>query len=255
MIDIKKAEEEFRKYTKGYDQTNSNIERKIYHTFRVEDLCGKIAISIGMNQEEINLVKLIGLLHDIARFEQYTIYHTFSDVKSVDHGKLGVEILERDYYIRKYLQEDMYDDIIKKAVYNHNKYNIQDNLTDEEKVFCKIIRDADKIDIMYEATEIFWKEEKEKIDEQKISNRVIEQFINQEIIDNRNIKEDIDKVIRVLAFIYDLNFKESYKIIKDNKYIDKIICRFYYKKEETKEQMKLIRKIANEYMEKEGKYK
>lgn len=255
MINIEKAEEEFRKYTNEYDETDSNIERKIYHTFRVEDLCEKIAISIGLNQERINLAKLIGLLHDIARFEQYTIYHTFSDVKSVDHGNFGVEILEKEHCIRKYLQEDIYDEIIKKAVYNHNKYNIQDNLTDEEKVFCKIIRDADKIDIMYEATEMFWKEEKGKIEEQNISNKVIEQFIKKEIIDNKNIKKDIDNVIRILAFIYDLNFKESYKIIRDNKYIDKIINRFYYQKEETKEQMELIRKMANEYITKEGRDK
>ena len=54
-----------------------------------------------------------------------------------------------------------------------------------------------------------------------------------------------------MAFIYDLNFKESYKIIKEQDYINKIFDRFNFKQEETKEQMKLIRKIANEYISKE----
>ena len=55
-----------------------------------------IASSIGLNEEKINLAKLIGLLHDIARFEQYTRYQTFRDIESIDHGNLGAEILQQD---------------------------------------------------------------------------------------------------------------------------------------------------------------
>ena len=45
---------------------------------------------------------LIGLLHDIARFEQYTKYKTFRDSISIDHGDLGVEILFEEKEIEKY---------------------------------------------------------------------------------------------------------------------------------------------------------
>ena len=36
---------------------------------------------------------LIGLLHDIGRFEQVKVYDTFSDIDSIDHADYGVEIL------------------------------------------------------------------------------------------------------------------------------------------------------------------
>jgi len=248
MIDIKKAEEEFKKYTSNYDMNESHIERKVRHTIRVEELCEKIALSIGMKEEEINLAKLIGLLHDIARFEQYTIYKTYDDHKSIDHGNFGVKILKENNNIRKYIETDKYDNIILKAVEYHNKYSIGKDVNEEEELFCKIIRDADKLDIMYEATCEFWKNEEKIIQKQELNSKVIKQFISKEVIDNRNSIQSIDKIIRIIAFIFDLNFKESFKIIKDNNYIDKIIDRFEYELEETKNQMKEIRNIANKYI-------
>ena len=249
MIDIQKAEEEFKTYTSNFDMNESHIERKVRHAFRVEKICEKIATSIGMNDEEIRLSKLIGILHDIARFQQYTIYKTYDDTKSIDHGEFGVKILESDEYIRKYIETDRFDDIILKSIFNHNKYCISNDTNDIEKIYCKIIRDADKLDIMYEATCEFWKDEEETIQKQEVNKSVIEQFICKEVIDNRNTKQSIDKVIRTIAFIFDLNFRESLEIIKDNNYIDKIVDRFNFTKEETKEQMKLIKKIANDYIE------
>ncbi len=249
MIDIEKAEEEFRKYTNKYDKTDFNIELKIHHTFRVEALCEKIARSLGMNEEEINLSKLIGVLHDIARFEQYTRYKTFSDIHSIDHGDLGVKILEEDNYIRRYIENDKYDAIIKKAILNHNKYAIEPNLNKKEEMFCKIIRDADKLDIMYEATCEFWKDDVKNIEKQVVSPEVLEQFLSKQVVNKRYVKYTIDNIIVILAFIYDFNYKESYKIIKENNYIDEIINRFSFEITETKEQMKLIGEIAQKYIQ------
>lgn len=249
MIDIKKAEEEFKRYTSNYDMNESHIERKVRHTFRVEELCEKIAISLGMNEEEINLAKLIGLLHDIARFEQYTKYRTFSDIKSIDHGDFGVKILEKNNYIREYVETDKYDEIIKIAIKNHNKYAISSNVNEQEKIFCKIIRDADKLDIMYQGIFESWKDNIIDIEKQVISPKVLEQFKLKQIVNKKYMNYDIDRVVIVIAFIFDFNFKDSYKIIRENDYINRIIDRFCFKNKETKEKIELIRKIANDYID------
>ena len=39
---------------------------------------------------------VIGLLHDIGRFEQEAQYHTFNDFKSMDHGDYGAEYLKNN---------------------------------------------------------------------------------------------------------------------------------------------------------------
>ena len=176
-MDLKKAEKEFIKYTEKYDLNDSNIKGKQKHSIRVMNISKEIAKKIELTQEEIEIAALIGLLHDIARFEQYKQYHTFKDNISIDHGDLGVEILNKD--IRKYIETDKYDEIIKLAVKNHNKYKIQEGLTQEQELFVKIIRDADKIDIFYESAEIFWNQKENVVEESNITPKVLEKFENQ----------------------------------------------------------------------------
>ena len=53
MIDLKKAENEFIKYTENYDLENSNIDRKQKHSIRVKNISIEIAKSLNLKQEEI----------------------------------------------------------------------------------------------------------------------------------------------------------------------------------------------------------
>ena len=248
IIDIMKAKEEFIKYTQNYNLKDLHINGKQTHSIRVMEISKQIAEGLKLKEEEIELAKLIGLLHDIARFEQYTRYGTFKDALSIDHGNLGVEILNKD--IRKYININKYDEIIKIAIKNHNKYKIQEGLTKEQELFAKIVRDADKIDIIYESIDIFWKGKEDEIEKSEISKDVFLQFKNRKQIQRENKQTAIDNVVSVIAFIFDINFKTSFEIIKNNDYINKVIDRYNIKNKKTKEELEEIRKIANEYIEK-----
>lgn len=247
-IDLEKAREEFIKYTEKFNLEDENIKRKQLHSLRVMEISKEIATRLELKQKEIELAELIGLLHDIARFEQYTQFQTFSDINSFDHGDYGLEILNKD--IRKYIKKEEYDDIIKKAIKNHNKYKKEEGLSDREELFAKIIRDADKLDIFYEAIYFFWKNEEEKINKSKISDRIYDQFNNKKLIRReKNVKlENVDSIISVIAFIFDINFKPSFEILKEKDYINKILDRYNFEDKDTKEKIEKIRKIANEYI-------
>ena len=246
-MDLKKAEKEFIKYTEKYDLKEPNIERKQKHSIRVMKISSQIARKLKLPQEKIDIASLIGLLHDIAKFEQYTKYHTFRDKDSIDHGDLGVEILNKD--IRKYIETDKYDEIIKLAVKNHNKYKIQEGLTQEQELFVKIIRDADKIDIFYESAEIFWNQKENVVEESNITPKVLEKFENQIQVKREDKKTPIDDVISVMAFIFDINFKESFEILKKENYINKTLNRYKMNDSKTQNELENIRKIANMYIE------
>ena len=206
---LENAIKEFIKYTEKFDLTNENIKRKQLHSLRVMGISGQIAKDLYLEQEEIELAQLIGLLHDIARFEQYTQYKTFRDQDSFDHGDYGVKILEKD--MRKYIDENKYDEIIKIAIKNHNKYEIERGLTGEKELFSKLIRDADKIDIFYESVDIFWKGTENLVENSIISKIILESFKNQKNSKNNRSEErsEIDKVLSVLALIFDINYKSS----------------------------------------------
>ena len=125
MIDLEKAENEFIEYTKKFDLENKRLKGKQEHSLRVRDISKKIAENLQLDNKEIQLATLIGLLHDIARFEQYTQYGTFRDRESVDHGDLGVEILKKNDYIKKYIENEEDIHILYLAIKNH-KLKIND---------------------------------------------------------------------------------------------------------------------------------
>lgn len=216
------------------------------------EISKKIATNMGLENEKIELATLIGLLHDIGRFEQFKIYQTYSDLESIDHGDLGADILKQNNFIRNFIKEAKYDEIILKSVQNHNKYKIADDLNKEEKLFCKIVRDADKIDILYEAIEIFWKKGREEIQNDLISDKVYNEFLNKKLIKkDKNMKKNgIDKLVLMLAFVFDINFHESLEILKKEDYLNKILNNFDFKRQDTKEKIENIRNVLNLYLNK-----
>ena len=118
----------------------------------------------------------------------------------------------------------------------------------EEEKFCKLIKDADKLDILYESVEAFWNDVKEKIKYEEISKEVFEQFKNQKLIGNEKKFTYLDEVVGVISFIYDINFKEALKIIQKEDYINLILNRFEYN-EKAEKQIQEIKIIANEYID------
>ena len=228
MIDINEAKKIFNEFVKKYDTNNEMIDTKYNHTFRVCENSLNICKSMNLNEEDTKLLILIGYLHDIGRFLQRKRYHSYIDSKTVEHADLGVNILFKDNLIRNFIDDNRYDNIIYKAVKYHNKLDLNYDLTSKEKLFCKAIRDADKLDIFHIATyddniKDFYA--LPYIDGEKLNNKVKEDFDNHRLVDIRNRKTAIDKLANILAFIYDLNLEESKKIItKDT--IDNVINTF-----------------------------
>ncbi len=252
MIDLDKAEKEFIKYSEKFNLEDSHLKRKQLHSLRVRDLSNQIAQKMKLSDEEIQIATLIGLLHDIARFEQFTQYGTFRDRESIDHGDLGVGILKKDDYIKTYIEDEKYKDIIYVAIKNHNKYKIEEGLNPKQEMFCKIIRDADKLDIFYEAIDIFYKEKEiEEINQSIVNNKVLSKIYEKKTI-NRNEFTERGKLIEVLvmlAFLFDMNYSASFEIIYKQKYINRIFQRFHFENEETKHKMQQIQEFLNQYVE------
>ena len=117
-------------------------------------------------------------------------------------------------------------------------------------MFCKIIRDADKVDIFFEATEMLWNSEIKDVEESEITDDIYESVKNFKMIKRRKDVElkRADNVCDTLAFLFDINYAESLRIIFNNDYINKIINRLEFKKEITKRRMEDIRNICNMYI-------
>ena len=120
---------------------------KIDHTYRVA-LCARIAQSLALPPEDVDLAWLSGILHDVGRFEQLRRYNTFIDAQSVSHAALSVAVLFDEGRIRDYLDDAGADALLRTAVEWHSAFRLPEALDDRTRLFCQILRDADKIDIL-----------------------------------------------------------------------------------------------------------
>lgn len=248
MINLEKAKQEFKRYVENYNPKDEKIKIKITHIERVAEISKKIAQNLKLDEEEIKLAELIGLLHDIGRFEQIRLYHTFSDKDSINHGEFAVKILFEDGLIREFIETDKYDKIIKLAIINHNRTYIEEGLTEREILHAKIIRDADKTDIysvlISANKKTIWG--KDDLSNDKISDEIYREYIEEKRIDYRQRKTCVDTLVCHFNYVFDLNFKSTKQIIKQNKYIDKLYKRFKFEDKETMERFNNIYKLAKQ---------
>ena len=213
----------FDKYAKSYDFKITEISYKYYHSYRVKDLMIVIAKSMNLPIYDVELAGIIGLLHDIGRFPQFERFHSFDD-SNIDHGDLGEEILRKDKALKNYdIKEEDYE-VVYKAIRNHNKYKIEDNLTKRELLFSKMIRDADKLDIIYAVGN---SEIKSVIreDDSEIRDVVSKEFFSNKQVTKLDDETDNENIVIIFSFIYDINFGVSFTILKYKKYYEKLYDR------------------------------
>ena len=220
--------QEFEEYIKNYNLNNFEIKRKYLHSYRVMNLSKKYATILKFNKHDIELATIIGLLHDIGRFEQQTIYHTYDDSISIDHASYGVKILFEDNLITKFWKEEKDYEIIKFAIENHNKYEIPKTNNQRALMHAKLIRDTDKLDIIYHMG--FLKTASYFADNTAIKKEVIESIQNQKIVPNKYKETNNEHIAANLALSYDIynniclnelkkNLKQYYQYVDKNKYL------------------------------------
>ncbi len=257
MIDITKAKQVFKVFLDGYktEEDVLGFELKVVHTYHVVDNARLIAEKLQLSEEDMKLAELIALLHDVGRFEEITYLKQF-DNATFNHAEHGVKMLFEDGLIRKIIEDDSYDEIIKVAIANHNRLRVEEGLDERALLHSKIIRDADKLDNFRvkkeEKIEAIFPgrvKDKEHIEGSTVSDKVYETVLNKECVNIYDRQTALDCWVCVLAFVYDLNFKETFEIIKEKNYVDVLIDRFTYVKEETKEKMENIRNVIKEYIE------
>ena len=115
--------------------------------------------------------------------------------------------------------------------------------------FCKIIRDADKIDIIY-LVSIHQNMITASIENYTVSPKVYKDFNKGKCIKEKDVKTKGDKILNILSFIYDINYTYSLKVIKENNYIEEMFNNLG-KPENLKPYFEIINRVINQKIEKE----
>lgn len=244
-MDYNLALENFNLFLEKFDKQSKEINIKISHTYHVVDLANKLAKSLELSQEETELVKIIALLHDLGRFIQYVEVGSYNDVKTkTDHAKLANNYLFNEGYIRDFIKTNQYDELIKKAIFNHNKYKIEKKLTKEERFYAKFIRDVDKIDIYRQNA---------ARDNKYItgaSPKVLKTLQKEELAKIFVTDNESDNLLFEFMYLFDINFKESYELLDSTDNLELYLSSVEVAKDKEQE-FNEIKKILRKYLEKQ----
>ena len=252
VINRKNVINAFAEYVRNYDPSDEKIKLKIDHTYRVAGLCQRIAESLGLSETDVDIAWLLGMLHDIGRFEQIRRFGTFNDAQSVDHAEFGADLLFKEGLIRKFAEgyyeecelarsgNEEAEQIIKNnehhnkdtgllelAIRQHNKYRVKEDLTERQRMFCDILRDADKVDIFKVNAdipmEIIYDVTTEELKSGVISKEVLESFYKRETVLKSVRKSAVDHIVGHISLLFELVYKESYRQAKEQGYVYKLL--------------------------------
>lgn len=226
-MDRENIKRQFNKYVADYNASDPKIALKIAHTFRVAELSDRIASENGAKGDDIEIAWVIGMLHDIARFEQVRIYNTFNDSQSVDHAEFGVKLLFEDNLISRFEIATEWHELIEKAIRYHNKFRLPEDLSERQLFFCKVIRDADKIDILrvnYETPmEEIYNTTREILENDDISDSVYDEFFKNTAINHSLKRTKIDHLVGHVSLCFELEYEISRKILLEQGYLQKLL--------------------------------
>lgn len=213
----------FETYVSNYDLNDPKIHLKYVHTGKVAENCERIALSLKLPPEDVEIAWEIGMLHDIGRFEQLRRFDTFMDSISIDHAEFGAELLFREGLIAGYEPDERRYALIEKAIRNHSKYRLPEGLEEREVLFCQIIRDADKVDI-YRANfetgmEDIYNVTTRELKQSGITPEVYEAFQEEHAILRSLKKQPADHIAGHLALAFELVYPESKVILKEQGYL------------------------------------
>ena len=205
-----------------------NIDLKRNHSYRLWENTADLAKHLYCSEQEQILIETAGLLHDIGRFKQFEVYGTFSDKKSVNHAQLSVEVIRENNLLEDLDSTEQAS--IMRAVFNHNKKEIPADLRKRDRLFVKILRDSDKLDIWKVVTDYYCQSEGDTNntlqldlpDEPEINPINIEDLLQERMVDLHNLKTLNDFKLLQIGWIYDLNFQRSYEILKEKNYLEAI---------------------------------
>jgi len=222
----------FRIYVSGYRTDNGdlrrNVDLKVKHTMNVCREVRPISRAISLPEGDLLLAESIALLHDVGRFEQYARHRTFADSRSEDHAQLGLAILSRERVLEAFPPEEA--DLLVRAISYHNRPTVPRGESERCILFSNLLRDADKLDILRVVIEYYHQRPEERNEAVAIgyeespgvSAPVALNLHRGQPVRRADVRNINDFKLLQIGWVYDLNFRPTYRAVLDRRYVQSI---------------------------------
>lgn len=236
----------FEEYIKKIDMNNSWAKAKYFHSLKSMDLARTIASNFNIfNEEELVVIELIALFHDIGNFEQKD--YNYLDNINEDSTMKSIHVLFDEGLLRKITEETKYDTVIKLGIFCHNKDALPQNIDEKTTCICNIMKDVYKLEELRMVINYPYVDN--RIDTYP-STLVYNDFklfkkLNTKLSDN-----NADNILIILSNIFDLKYKTSYSLTLDKSFVSKIVDSLIYEDKKIEKFFKQIETVLNNYIKK-----
>lgn len=210
------------------EEQKNNFSIKKEHSLRVAANSKNLASILRLNEEDSELAVTAAVFHDIGRFKQLVDFNTFNDSVSEDHAEAAVRILKEQDFLAKNSEE--FQEIVFSAIRLHNKFELPKKLNEREFLHARILRDADKLDILKVLTD-YYTNKNQKPNHTltwdlpaatQVSPGAVKEVLAGKLVSKNEVKSEMDVKIMQLSWIYDINFRASIELILQNRFLEKI---------------------------------
>lgn len=204
------------------------LKMKFDHSRRVSAVAAAIGIELGFSRDDERAVRMLGLLHDVARFSQYAVHSTLRDADSFDHGRRGAEIMADCPFLAACAEMDRRR--ILAGIRHHNQATLPEGLGRGELEFLKLTRDADKLDIFnvlyaaWKSGDLFRHPDIALMVslDGPVTPAALDDIRQKRTVRSRNVKSLADLFLLQLSWVYDINFRPSYQRLASGLVIENI---------------------------------
>ena len=219
-------DEYFQSLTIDSPDNQHEIEEIRAHSLRVLSNSLLLSNFLLQTDEEKGIASVNALFHDIGKASLIS-----QDLEALviqrDHATVSAKIIQQMEFYQS-LSADI-QSLILKSIESHNKHKLPKLDSEQQSLFARLLRDADKLDI-YDSAYRFFKEKYGiqpviTVDLNKnaeVSEKIIKSILSGKTALVEDMKTMNDYKLLLLSMAFDLNFKYTFRIMSEKQYIQKI---------------------------------
>lgn len=220
------------------------LEVKAEHSRRVLEN-GLLIAGAGTKGSDHSAIAAVCCYHDLGRFPQYVRWGTFRDALSTNHARLSVQALR--------MQPALLDGFdaptrraIMSAVFVHNRRDIPPTLRGLRLRLARIVRDADKTDILRILIAEFDNPKSEVVslhlpyEAGRISQDILDEVLAGRICTYGKMRYANDFKVLLLSWVFDLNYDATRALWAERGLVEALVAQL----PDTPTTRRVIRKVC-----------
>ena len=219
-------EEFFQSLIMGSPENKHKVEEVRLHSLRVVNNSLLLAKFVLPTDEDKRIAELTALFHDIGRASLISESNEVSVIQR-DHANVSGKIVRQMEFFQAIAADIQL--VIIKSIENHNKPKLPKLDNEQQTLFARLLRDADKLDI-YDSSYRFFKDKSgiqpaitvDLLNNAEVSDKLLRSVMAGKIGAIEDMKSMNDYKLYLISLAFDLNYKYTFRIMSEKQYIQKI---------------------------------